>query len=1780
MSKKLFGKVFIFLLVVGLLFAVAPTRQALAQTGPTITTVPVAGATVCGTSANTTTTVDIMVAGVSSEIYGYQVELDYDPSQVTINIEAEPSPIVNGGYLPNGGYSVITNDTTTGLLSIGYSLLRPTEPVTAASGKLVTITMTHVGNPGTVALHLGSGTKLTDRDGIAVTPASISGATITRESPVVAIGTTEYCTLGEAVTAAVTGDTLTVLRNFSVSSTTGINKKITLNTNGKTINNTSDWYSMFMVSGAADLTITGGGVLDSPSATTIALMNFYSTGQPKVTLQDATISGQRSVTIQGNTNVGGTDPYPSLFTVAGGSTTNGIYLRGKGAELVVSGGLVTTGDPLVPPIYGSRTPWDEGTKITISGGNVRSLNGVAIYHPQDGDLNITGGWIEGATGIVMKSGNLDISGPSHIYANGYYAAAVDNYFEPVSTGDAILIFGGAGELGYEYAGDITVNIHNSEETGQVTSVQAYAVREFSDSTTATRTSSVKISSGLIQGEAVDRGIVLFTEQLRDRALVDEPNDTLLLTGGFYSGHEVALANPAYYVFPPLETYLTTFYSDGTGNEGYRIREIQAVLNVEKNKTYPSLAAAVLDADGSAVPAQTLQLLMDIDIPSTVTVDKALKLDLNGKVATIPTGGYGLDVTSTAGNLTITDSSAGASGVITGGYNTVWVGGGATFTLDKGSLTGALYGVGVVGTGSTVNVDGGVIDSVYFAITGNGSAGAGGTIIDIDGGAISSDYTAIYVPQAGSVDISAGTISGHTGIEVRSGSLTISGGSITATGQYLPVPGTYSNGSLESGDAIFINTNPDYAGNMIINISGGTFTSATGYAMREYVYDSAGVTKVETLTVTGGTFIGGVDSGEAGAAVTFSTQLTALQLPELALKGGLYNTDPAIFVYSPYRTYDAGGGLFGIQAIPPILNVELGIEYFDLQTAVDAATAGNTLKFQLDYTIPSTVTVDKALKLDLNGKVATYSTIDLSYAITVDGTSAALTVKDTSTEGTGKILVVDADEDGNTDGRGIGVISGSLTLASGTIQAPYAGVYIRPGASMVMDGGTIGGTVDPLYGVAILGTGSSLDINGGTIEATYFAVSGNGTAGFGDTAITIDGGTLISTAAAAIYHPQDGTLDITAGTISGINGIEMKAGDLSISGGTILGTGAYADPVANDNGSVETGDAILLNGRDAYSGDITVNITGGTITSTNAYALRDYKAADQAHKTSLVAISGGEFRGGAGKEAVTFSDETKALAWTDTTGLKITNGLYNIDPAAFVFSPLRTYVTGSGMYGIQAIPPVINTRTNTEYFDLQLAVNEAEPSDTLKFQVDYTIPATVTINKKLTLDLNGKTATIPTGGYGLDVTSTAGNLTITDSSAGASGAITGGYNTVWVGGGATFTLDKGSLTGALYGVGVVGTGSTVNVDGGMIDSVYFAITGNGSAGLGGTIIDIDGGTLSSDYTAIYVPQSGSVDISGGTIIGHTGIEVRSGSLTISGGSITATGQYLPVPGTYSNGSLESGDAIFINTNPDYAGNMIINISGGTFTSATGYAMREYVYDSAGVTEVETLTVTGGTFIGGVDSGEAGAAVTFSDLLVAANTAGTSNLDLLPGGLYNTNPAAFVYVPYGAYLDTTQDPDMYGIRLLPTISGLVTMQGRPTVRAGVPLALNTDVYEAISNDMTEVNYAFIGVELGTYTFTTSQPRYLNIMANISVNDLANMQLPSLRLLGGDVNQDYKISVADASDVGTAWGSTADPNANINFDGVVNIQDLALVGGNFGLDRVSAYPGWSVVPMPVLP
>gem|GEM_PF-2543235 len=150
---------------------------------------------------------------------------------------------------------------------------------------------------------------------------------------------------------------------------------------------------------------------------------------------------------------------------------------------------------------------------------------------------------------------------------------------------------------------------------------------------------------------------------------------------------------------------------------------------------------------------------------------------------------------------------------------------------------------------------------------------------------------------------------------------------------------------------------------------------------------------------------------------------------------------------------------------------------------------------------------------------------------------------------------------------------------------------------------------------------------------------------------------------------------------------------------------------------------------------------------------------------------------------------------------------------------------------------------------------------------------------------------------------------------------------------------------------------------------------------------------------------------------------------------------------------------------------------------------------------------------------------------------------------------------------------------SVTGTVSMQGR-TVRSGVPMTLTSEIfgpYEEISGSTMIGNLVFSGLDGGTYQITTLQPRYLNIHEGLGLSIYMDddYELPPLHLYGGNANWgDNVIDILDASTVGAAYGWTGDTteqNADVNFDGRVNIQDLALVGGNFDLTSAAAYGEW---------
>ena len=155
---------------------------------------------------------------------------------------------------------------------------------------------------------------------------------------------------------------------------------------------------------------------------------------------------------------------------------------------------------------------------------------------------------------------------------------------------------------------------------------------------------------------------------------------------------------------------------------------------------------------------------------------------------------------------------------------------------------------------------------------------------------------------------------------------------------------------------------------------------------------------------------------------------------------------------------------------------------------------------------------------------------------------------------------------------------------------------------------------------------------------------------------------------------------------------------------------------------------------------------------------------------------------------------------------------------------------------------------------------------------------------------------------------------------------------------------------------------------------------------------------------------------------------------------------------------------------------------------------------------------------------------------------------------------------------------------TVTGTISMQGR-WHRDGVPVRFEVGLlgfgpYTATSTDVFgSPNFSFANVGDDTYVFTTNQPRYLNVTTslsksyNVTVGDLV---LTSLELKGGNaIWSNNTIDVADANAVGVDYGKSsgfANEDADVNFDGKVNIFDLALVGGNYNLTSATAYASWT--------
>ena len=159
---------------------------------------------------------------------------------------------------------------------------------------------------------------------------------------------------------------------------------------------------------------------------------------------------------------------------------------------------------------------------------------------------------------------------------------------------------------------------------------------------------------------------------------------------------------------------------------------------------------------------------------------------------------------------------------------------------------------------------------------------------------------------------------------------------------------------------------------------------------------------------------------------------------------------------------------------------------------------------------------------------------------------------------------------------------------------------------------------------------------------------------------------------------------------------------------------------------------------------------------------------------------------------------------------------------------------------------------------------------------------------------------------------------------------------------------------------------------------------------------------------------------------------------------------------------------------------------------------------------------------------------------------------------------------------------------TVSGNISVEYN-SLRAGIPVSLvggtvfNAGPYTATTGGQAGNNFSISQVVRDTYILTTAQPRCLNLSEALGKSfgmASGSTTLAALALVRGNAAwTDNEINAGDVSVLGTYWGKTpADLlpgeslDGDVNFDGIVNLRDLAIVAGNFGLTSAQAYASWT--------
>lgn len=577
-------------------------------------------------------------------------------------------------------------------------------------------------------------------------------------------------------------------------------------------------------------------------------------------------------------------------------------------------------------------------------------------------------------------------------------------------------------------------------------------------------------------------------------------------------------------------------------------------------------------------------------------------------------------------------------------------------------------------------------------------------------------------------------------------------------------------------------------------------------------------------------------------------------------GIMSGKNPADYFTSDDNNYQVflngnGEAEIGVPPVASVINGDTTTNYGSLSDAVNAWTAGSTLKLMTDVTTSSTITVASgAHTLDLNGHGFKMTG---SGAVIKVGSGSTLNMNDSDTGATHKFDV--------PDGAGLAVLneaSGTYTVNGGYItggnEQLAGGVYIDQNGTFNMYGGCIIGNKATVHGggvdVSAPGTKTAIfNVYGGSI-CYNSAPWGGGINVFG-TAYVNEGCT--------IHHNT---------ASNGGGGIELEnGGKLYLNGSTVT-----ENVVLAQNGGMWKGGGVHIpNGTECHlQGAVKIKDnyreTFGTAQS-NVFVRQEVpgKVILDSSLTSNTPIGVGT---------------NGAKPFTVTSAYGTYHG--TTDPSKYFTSDYDDcWITlnNNGEADVAKKPvAMITSGDDTSYYsDLSSALSAWTAGSTLKLLSDAATSSTITVpTGEHTLDLSGyelkRTGATGSDNSGLAVTVKDGvTLTVI-----GPGKITGGKGFhgggIHVEGNSSLVLDNCEISGNTghYGGGLYLSKGTITLKNGTVVKGNSASEGFGGSGIyaegGGTLILEDSKFINNEIKnnnqyAVFLAGNANVKVSGAPVI---------------------------------------------------------------------------------------------------------------------------------------------------------------------------------------------------------------------------------------------------------------------------------------------------------------------------